>query len=260
MPRFAANISTMFNEHRFVDRIKAAAGCGFEAVECQFPYDTPAKDVAAALDATGLEMVLLNAPSGNKSAGDKGLAAVAGREDEYQTSIDTAHRYAATVGCPRVHVMVGCPTDPASTDRFTHRVGWAADRLAPDGIDVMLEPMNLRDMPGYLLSTTRQAQRVINATGRPNVKLQFDTYHLQINEGDLLENFKRCQDVVGHIQFSSLPGRHEPDEGEVAHHWLFEQFDALGYQGWCGAEYRPRTNTLDGLGWAERYGIASRHH
>ena len=258
MPRFAANISTLFTEYSFVDRITAAADCGFEAVECQFPYDTPAKDVAAALRAAGVEMVLVNAPPGDRDAGDRGLAAVAGRDDEFRASIEVARRYAVGVGCRRVHVMAGCPTDPASTDRFAHRIGWAADELAADGIDVMLEPMSHRDVPGYLLRTTRQTERVIAATGRPNVKLQFDTYHLQINEGDLLENFARCRDVVGHVQFSSLPGRHEPDEGEVAHYWLFEQLEALGYQGWMGAEYRPRTTTIEGLGWAARYGFG--HH
>lgn len=260
MPKFAANLSTMFNEHGFVDRIDAAAACGFLAVECQFPYDAPADDVRRRLDATGMELVLLNAPPGDLAAGDRGLGSVRGRDDEFVASIETAARYAETVGCPRVHVMAGCPTDGEATDRFVHRIGWAADRLRPAGIDVLIEPMNLRDVPGYLLMSSRQAERVIAQVGRPNVKLQFDTYHLQIQEGDLTASLTRCLPVVGHVQFSSLPGRHEPDEGEVNHAWFFEQLDALGYDDWVGCEYRPRGATIDGLGWAEPYGITAGAH
>ena len=151
--------------------------------------------------------------------------------------------------------MAGCPNDGGATRRFVDRIGWAADRLAPAGIDVLIEPMNRRDVPGYLLGSSRQAERVIERVGRQNVRLQFDTYHLQIQEGDLLENFRRCLPVIGHVQISSLPGRNEPDEGEVDHHWLFAQFDEAGYDGWIGCEYRPRDATAAGLGWAQRYGI-----
>ncbi|MDG2111745.1 MAG: TIM barrel protein, partial [Actinomycetota bacterium] len=241
----------------FSDRVDAAAACGFEALECQFPYDTPAEVVKRRLDATGLELVLLNARAGDMAAGDRGLGAVQDREDEFRAAIDEAGRYAETVGCPRVHVMAGCPVDGGASRRFVDRVGWAADRLAPAGIDILVEPMNRRDVPGYLLGTSRQAERVIEQTGRSNVRLQFDTYHLQIQEGDLLENFRRCLPVIGHVQISSLPGRNEPDQGEIDHHWLFAQFDAAGYDGWIGCEYRPRVATVDGLAWAERYGISA---
>ena len=257
MPQFAANLSTMFNEHDFVDRIDAAGACGFNAAECQFPYDTPAADVRRRLDAVGMELVLLNAPAGDLAGGDRGLGSVQGRDDEYAQSIETAGRYAEAVGCTRIHVMAGCPTDGEATDRFVHRIGWAADRLAPAGVDVLIEPMNRRDVPGYLLLSTRQAERVIAQVGRPNVKLQFDTYHLQIQEGDLLASLTRCLPVIGHVQFSSLPGRHEPDEGEVNHPWFFDQLDAIGYDGWVGCEYRPRAGTVEGLGWAEPYGITA---
>jgi hydroxypyruvate isomerase len=255
MPNFAANISTLFGELAFADRIDAAAGCGFRAVECQLPYDTPAEEVAAHLNAAGVELVLLNASSGDRDAGDRGLGAVEGRDEEFAASIDRAADYAVATGCPRVHVMAGCPTDGGASQRFVERIRHAADVMAPLNIDVLIEPMNRRDVPGYLLGTSRQAERVIEQVGRPNVKLQFDTYHLQIQEGDLLANFIRCLPIIGHVQFSSLPGRHEPDEGEVAHHWLFDQFDAAGYDGWIGCEYRPRAGTVEGLGWAERYGI-----
>ena len=255
MPNFAANISTMFNEHDFADRIDAAAACGFEAVECQFPYATPAETVRARLDATGIELVLLNAPAGDFTQGDRGLGAIEGRQDEFIEAIEQALVYAEIVGCRRIHVMAGCPVDSGASQRFVDRIGWAADRVAGAGIDIMIEPMNLRDVPGYLLMASRQAERVVAQVGRTNVKLQFDTYHLQIQEGDLLQNFTRCLPIIGHVQFSSLPGRHEPDRGEVAHDWLFEQFDAAGYTGWLGCEYRPAAGTVGGLGWAGRYGI-----
>ena len=256
MPNFAANISTMFGELAFADRIAAAAACGFRAVECQFPYETPAEELRGHLDEAGLGLVLLNAPAGDVAAGDRGLGAVDGREEEFAASIHRAAAYAETTGCPRIHVMAGCPTDGGATQRFVDRIGWAADLVVARGIDILIEPVNRRDVPGYLLGSSRQAERVISQVGRPNVKLQFDTYHLQIQEGDLLANFTRCLGIVGHVQFSSLPGRHEPDQGEVAHHWLFEQFDVAGYDGWIGCEYRPSASTFDGLGWAKRYGIS----
>ncbi len=257
MPNFAANVSTMFTEYEMLERIQVAADCGFRAVECQFPYATPADQLAQVLDETDVRLVLLNAPLGHAAAGDRGLGAVEGREEEFAQAVDLAYRYAETTGCSQIHLMAGCPTDGAATERFVHRLQWAADRVGPAGIDIMIEPMNRRDVPGYLLISSRQAERIIGATERNNVKLQFDTYHLQIEEGDLLASFERCFELTGHIQFSSLPGRHEPDGGEVDHFWLFDQFDRLGYTGWIGCEYRPRDSTLAGLGWAERYGIVA---
>jgi hydroxypyruvate isomerase len=257
MPRFAANISTMFGEYPLLDRIDAAARCGFEAVEVQRPYEVPAEALRQRLDQTGLELVLMNAPAGDLAAGDRGLAAVEGRDDEFRDAVEQAARYAETVYCPRVHVMAGCPTDGGATRRFVDRIGWAADRLESAGADVLIEPMNHRDIPGYLLGSTRQAERVIEQVGRDNVRLQFDTYHLQIQEGDLLNGFLRCQPAVGHVQISSLPGRNEPDNGEVDHRWLFSQIDDAGYDAWIGCEYRPRTTTEAGLGWAAPYGITA---
>lgn len=255
MTRLAANISTMFHEHDFPTRVDAAAACGFRALECQFPYDTPAAELKARLEATGLELVLLNAPPGDFAAGDRGLASVDGREDDYRTSIETALTYADQVGCPHIHVMAGCPTDGEATRRFIDRVGWAADHVADAGVDILIEPMSRRDVPGYLLSGSRQAERVIEQVGRANVKLQFDTYHLQVNEGDLVQSFERCLPVVGHVQMSSNPGRHEVDQGELDHRWLLGEFDRLGYDGWIGCEYRPRAGTVEGLGWAQPHGI-----
>lgn len=256
MVRLAANISLLFTEVPFPERFDAAAGAGFAAVECQFPYRWPADELARALGRSGLQCVLVNAPPGDFDLGDRGLAAVAGREDEFRASIEQARRYAEALACPRVHVMAGLAADPRASDRYVQRLGWAAEQLAEVGAAVLIEPLNRRDFPGYLLSSTLQAERVIAAVGRPDVLLQFDTYHLQILEGDLLTTFLRCQEVVGHVQIAAVPDRGEPDHGEVDHHWLLARFDAAGWDGWVGAEYRPVGATIEGLGWAAAHGVA----
>lgn len=260
VPRLAANISMLFGEWPFPERFAAAAAAGFSAVECQFPYEWPADLLADKLAAANLTAVLINAPPGDLAAGDRGLAAVEGREEEFRESIETALLYAEALGCPRVHVMAGAsyPSTATATARYVDRLGWAADRLGPAGVTVQIEPLNDRDFPGYLLRGTRQAEAVIAAVDRPNVRLQFDTYHLQILEGDLITSFRRCQDIIGHVQIAAVPDRGEPDEGEVDHRWLLEQLDAAGWDGWIGAEYRPRGGTLAGLGWARAYGIEPR--
>ena len=181
---------------------------------------------------------------------------MANREEEFRASIETARHYAEVLGCGQVHVMAGLAADPGATERYVQRLGWAAERLAEVGAAVLIEPLNRRDFPGYLLSSTLQAERVISAVARPDVRLQFDTYHLQILEGDLLTTFLRCQDVVGHVQVAGVPDRAEPDQGEVDHRWLLERFDAAGYDGWVGAEYRPAGGTVEGLGWAAAYGVS----
>ena len=257
MIRLAANVSMLFGEEEFPDRFAAAADAGFAAVECQFPYAFEADLLAGRRRAAGVDLVLLNAPPGDPAKGERGLAALAGREDEFRASIEEAQRYAEALGCPRVHVMAGIadPADRARPTRYVDHLGWATDRLATAGIEVMIEPLNGRDFPGYLLSGTAQAEAVIAAVGRPTLRLQFDTYHLQILEGDLLTSFRRCREVIGHVQVAAVPDRGEPDAGEVDHHWLLAQIEADGYSGWVGAEYRPRAATRAGLAWAERYGV-----
>jgi hydroxypyruvate isomerase len=260
VPRLAANISMLFGEWPFPERFGAAAAAGFDAVECQFPYEWPVDLLAAGLAASGLTLVLLNAPPGDLAGGDRGLAAVEGRDEEFRASIEIALAYAETLGCPRVHVMAGAsyPSTATATSRYVDRLGWAADRLGSAGITVQIEPLNDRDFPGYLLRGTRQAEAVIAAVGRPNVFLQFDTYHLQILEGDLITSFRRCREIIGHVQIAAVPDRGEPDRGEVDHRWLLNELDAADWDGWIGAEYRPRGHTLAGLDWARPYGVDRR--
>lgn len=257
MPRFAANLSMMFQEHAFLDRFAAARGAGFEAVEFLFPYAFPAEEVAAKLRENGLTQALFNLPPGDWDKGERGFAALPGREAELGPAIETALRYAAALDCPRVHLMAGIP--PADADRaacrraYVANVRQAAQACRAQGRDLLLEPINTRDMPGYFLSYQREGRAVIEEVGLDNVKLQLDLYHCQIMEGDLATHIRELLPVTGHIQIAGVPGRHEPDVGEINYPYLFELLDSLGYQGWIGCEYRPRGRTEDGLGWFAPY-------
>lgn len=255
MPRLAANLSTLFTELPFAERFAAAAAAGFRHVECQFPYALPAGQVAALLAAHDLSLVLFNAPPGNAAAGDRGLASLPGRERDFRDSIGQALAYARVTGCPRLHVMAGLV--PVGGDAAAHRatfvanLAWAADAAASDGISLMLEPINTRvDVPGYFLSGTAQALELIADAGRPNLRLQYDCYHMQIMEGDLARSIGRLLPAIGHIQIADNPGRHEPGTGEIAYDWLLRHLDALGYDGHVGCEYLPSGPTTASLGWA----------
>ncbi len=253
MIRLSANLSTLFTEHAFPERFQAAAAAGFQAVECQFPYGFDAADLAERLQRHGLSCVLVNAPPGG--TGERGIASLPGRELEFDASIEQAARHARAMGAPRVHVMAGLL--PATADRQRHldvyvaNLARAADRLAADGIDVMLEPINTRvDVPGYLLDSTALAVECIARVARPNVRLQFDVYHMQVMQGDLLRSIERLLPHIGHIQIADNPGRHEPGTGEIAFGRLLPAIDALGYTGHVGCEYTPAGDTLAGLAWA----------
>lgn len=253
MIRLAANLSTLFTELPFLDRFDAAAAQGFTAVECQFPYEAAVEDIAARLERTQMQLVLFNAPPGN--AGERGLAALPGREREFDAGIDSALRYAAATGCRQVHVMAGLV--PAGADRNRHldayvaAISRAADRFAGAGISAMLEPINTRvDVPGYLMDSTALALECIARAGRPNIRLQFDVYHMQIMQGDLLRSIERLLPSIGHIQIADNPGRHEPGSGEIAFDRLLPAIDALGYTGHIGCEYLPAAGTVAGLAWA----------
>ena len=253
MPKFAANLSLMFTEVPFVDRFAAAARAGFEAVEFLFPYEHPADDLARLLRAHGLANVLFNLPPGDWTAGERGIAAIPGREDEFRDSLALALSYAAVLRTPRLHVMAGVV--PADADRGAYRATYvanlahAAARAVRAGIDVLIEPLNPRDAPGYFLRTQADAHAIREAVGAANLKVQMDLYHCQIVEGDVATRLRQYLPHVGHIQIAGVPDRHEPDTGELNYPYLFRLLDELGYEGWVGCEYRPAKDTVAGLGW-----------
>ncbi|GAB5471819.1 MAG: TIM barrel protein [Rhodospirillales bacterium] len=256
MPRLAANLTMMFTDRPFLERFAAAAACGFKAVEFLFPYDETPDAVAEARRAAGLEIALFNLPAGDFAGGERGLAALTGRDADFAESLDRALLYAQALQAKRLHVMAGIA--PAENrPRYVERLGLAADFFAPHDIHLTIEPINLRDMPGYHLSLQEDALSVLRAVGRSNLTLQMDFYHCQIMQGDLTRRLEANQDQIGHLQIAGVPDRHEPDSGEVAYDRLLAHLDSLGYDGWVGCEYRPRGLTEAGLGWAADYGIAA---
>lgn len=262
MPRLAANLSMMFTEVAFLDRFAAAAEVGFEAVEVLFPYAFDAREVRARLQRHGLVQALFNARPGDWESGERGLAIDARRQQDFEASIAEALAYAEIIGCPKLHVMAGvlapgiAAGDAHAT--FVANLASAARRAEAAGILLLIEPLNTRDMPGYFLTDLAQARAIIEEVASPALRLQLDLYHRQIMRGDLAMALREFWPIVGHIQISGVPGRHEPDVGEINHPYLLELIDALGYDGFVGCEYRPRTTTRDGLGWARRYGIAGK--
>ena len=256
MPRFSANLSFLYTELPFLDRFAAAASDGFRAVEFGFGYEFPAKEIAAQLKACGLEQVLINAPPGNRDAGDRGLGAQPGREHEFAASIVTAFSYAQILECPRVHVMAGLVPDGWDAERrarqratFVRNLRFAAREAAEQGLALTIEPINPRDIPGYFLNTQAEAHAIREEVGAANLTVQMDLYHAQIVEGDLSMKLERWLPHIGHIQIAGVPDRHEPDRGELDYRHLFALLDELGYTGWVGCEYRPRAGTSAGLGW-----------
>ena len=253
MPKFAANLTMMFNEVPFPQRFSAAAEAGFTAVEFLFPYDYTPQEVATWLRENGLKNVLFNMPPGDWAAGERGLASLPGREETFRAGLTRAIEYARALGTPRVHAMAGLL--PAGADRNKHRavyvenLRYAAQALAKHGLVLLIEPINTRDIPRYFLNTQEDAHAVREEVGEANLKVQMDFYHVQIVEGDIAMKFRRYFEHVGHIQVASVPERNEPDDGEVNYRYLFRLIDDLGYGGWIGCEYRPRAGTAQGLGW-----------
>jgi len=259
MLRFAANLTFLFNEVPFLDRFAEAAQAGFRAVEFAFGYDYQAREIAARANEHGLEVVLINAPPGDFAAGDRGLASLTGREHEFAASVATALRYAQALQCPRVHVMAGVlpeGADDAEQARrwrtFKRNLEFACREAAEVGVTVMIEPINRRDFPGYLLTTQAEAHAIREELAMPNLSVQMDFYHAQIVEGDLATKFRRWQPHIGHVQIAGVPGRNEPDTGEINYAYLFRLLDELRYDGWIGCEYRPATGTTAGLNWLYR--------
>lgn len=253
MPRFAANLTMMFNEVAFMQRFEQAARAGFEGVEFLFPYDFDAEAIAAELKRFNLGQALFNLPPGDWAAGERGIAALPGREQAFRQSVETAIRYATTLECPRVHAMAGLVPEGANMtemrDTYLENIRFAARRLGEAGITLLLEPINSRDMPGYFIHHQHEAHEIIETLGEPNVRVQMDFYHTQIMDGDIWKTFEEYREGVGHIQIAGVPERHEPDSGEVNYPWLFEQLDRAGFEGWLGCEYKPRGETTAGLGW-----------
>ena len=264
MPRFAANLSMLYNEHEFLDRFAAAAQDGFEGVEFLFPYAFDSHELRRRLDDHGLQQVLFNAPPGNWDAGERGMACLPGREVEFQTGFMHALDYAQDLACPRVHVMAGIAPDDADHELLMHtylsNLQWAAEQAEQAGVEVMIEPINSRDMPGYFLTLQGQAHAIAEHLNMGNLKVQMDLYHCQIMEGDLAEQIRHWLPTgrVGHFQIAGVPMRHEPDLGEVNYGYLFGVIDEVaqrcGWQGWVGCEYRPARGTQpnatsEGLGW-----------
>ena len=258
MPRFAANLSMMFNEVAFLDRFEAAARAGFDAVEFLFPYEHPPEAIAERLAAHGLTQALFNLPPGDFAAGERGIACHPGRAAELREGVETALSYARATGVKRLHMMAGLGSrqDPAAVEAYRNAVAWAAGRLADAGIDLVLEPINGRDMPGYFLDDFDWTADLIADLALPNVKLQFDIYHRQIMRGDVATAMAALMPIIGHVQVASVPKRHEPMTGELNDSFLFAELDRLGYAGFVGCEYRPAGATTDGLGWFHAKGAA----
>lgn len=256
MPRFSINVSMMLNEHAFLDRFQAAADLGFNGVDIQFPYDHPADAVAARAAAAGVEVVLINVPAGDIMHGGDGLACVPGREAAFAQALETARIHVSALECRRVNVIAGRVPQGESLERarqaLVDNLKRAADVFAPEGVTVMLEPCNCRDVPRYLVTRTAQAIEILDEADRGNLALQFDFYHRQIMEGDLIEGFLAALPRIAHLQFADTPGRHEPGTGEINFERIFEAIDGSGYDGWVGAEYRPATTTAASLGWKSR--------
>jgi len=253
MPRFAANISMLFTELPFVERIAAAAQAGFRAVECQFPYAVSEDELATALKRAGLPMVLHNLPAGDWAGGERGVACLPGRQAEFREGVEQALRYATQLECRQLNCLAGfAPTgvDSAEIESILiENLRFAADRLAPAGIRLLIEAINTRDMPGFFVHTSRHALAVIEAVDRKNIAFQYDAYHMQIMEGNLANTLAANLGKIGHIQIADNPGRHEPGTGEINYPFLCRHLDAIGYDGWIGCEYIPQAGTLAGLGW-----------
>ncbi|WP_339800301.1 hydroxypyruvate isomerase [uncultured Marinobacter sp.] len=254
MPRFAANLTLLFTELPFMERFAAARAAGFDGVEYLFPYQWPADQLRDRLTAHGLTQVLFNLPPGNWPAGERGIACLPDRVAEFREGVTLARRYAGVLGCRRLNCLAGLRPDGVADqllwDTLTDNLRWAAAQLAEDGIDLCLEAINSKvDMPGFLVDSSTGAMAVLDEVGASNLYLQYDIYHMQIMEGDLIRTLERLLPRIGHIQIADNPGRHEPGTGEINYPAVFHALDRMGYGGWVSAEYHPLNGTSEGLGW-----------
>ncbi|MCE8051825.1 hydroxypyruvate isomerase [Halomonas daqingensis] len=256
MPKFAANLSMLFTEEDFLDRFKAAAEAGFKGVEYLFPYDYSAVELKARLDDHGLTQVLHNLPAGDWGAGERGIACHPDRVEEFRAGVEKAIDYATVLGCKQVNCLAGIQPQGVSLEQarrtLVENLRYAAEKLEAAGILLLAEPINTRDIPGFFLNRTEQALAIFDEVGSPNLKLQYDIYHMQIMEGDLAPTIEKHLAHIAHVQLADNPGRHEPGTGEIHYPFLFAHLDRLGYDGWIGCEYKPKTTTREGLGWLDQ--------
>ncbi|MBA2779152.1 hydroxypyruvate isomerase [Billgrantia kenyensis] len=256
MPKFAANLSMLFTEEDFLDRFKAAAEAGFKGVEYLFPYDYSAVELKARLDEHGLTQVLHNLPAGDWGAGERGIACHPDRVEEFRAGVEKAIDYATVLGCKQVNCLAGIQPQGVSLEQarrtLVENLRYSAEKLEAAGILLLAEPINTRDIPGFFLNRTEQALAIFDEVGSNNLKLQYDIYHMQIMEGDLAPTIEKHLDRIAHVQLADNPGRHEPGTGEIHYPFLFAHLDRLGYDGWIGCEYKPKTTTREGLGWLDQ--------
>lgn len=259
MPKFAANLTMLFTEVPFLDRFALARKAGFDFVEYLFPYSFPAEDIRALLAAHGLTQVLFNLPSGDWAAGDRGIGAAPGREAEFRAGVPKAIEYAGVLGVPRLNCLAGKRVPGRSDEEHWHTLvenaRFAGAALARHGLELLIEPINHFDIPGFFLNRTDQAVKLLDEIGRPNVRIQYDLYHAQREEGEITTTLRRQLARIGHIQIADNPGRHQPGTGEVNFPFVFRQLDEMGYQGYVGLEYVPAPDTIASLIWLRDYGF-----
>lgn len=255
MPQFAANLTMLFNEHDFLDRFGAAAKAGFKAVEFLFPYAYPVAELQQRLQAHGLKLVLHNLPAGNWEAGDRGMACDPQRVDEFRAGVARGIEYGQALGVPHLNCLAGkapAGVDDATLRRtFVANLRYAAAELKKAGLNLLIEPINRFDIPGFYLNTTAQALSILDEVGAANAYVQYDIYHAQRMEGELTNTLSQQLARIGHIQLADNPGRNEPGSGEINYAFLFKHLDRIGYKGWIGCEYKPATTTEAGLGWIQ---------
>lgn len=257
MPKFSANLSFLYQDLAFLDRFAAAAKDGFGALEYLGPYAEPKEKVANALKANGLKQALFNVPSGDWAGGERGIACLPDRVEEFRSGISLALDYAKALSCPQVNVISGLVPKGADLETLekvlVENLKYAARLTADAGVKLLIEPINLRDIPGFFLSNTDHAERILEKVGSDNLYIQYDFYHMQIMQGDLIPTFTRLRDRIAHVQIADNPGRNEPGTGEINYGFILSELDRLGYDGWVGCEYKPKAGTSGGLGWMKPY-------
>ncbi|MDK2821648.1 MAG: hydroxypyruvate isomerase [Clostridia bacterium] len=259
MLNFDANLTMLFTELPFLERFEVAKKAGFSSVEFQFPYDFDCTEIEQTVKRLGLNITLFNLPAGNWGAGDRGIAADPSRIDEFRKGVATARQWAQRLGCQRLNCLVGLRlpeyTEEEQWKVVQENLAYAAEQLAKDNIMLLMEPLNTYDVPGFLISTTQQAEKLLNLVGAPNLRIQYDVYHMQRMEGELIGTLKQLGNKVGHIQIADNPGRHQPGTGEINYKYVLESIDSMGYKGYIGLEYIPHPNTETSLKWLEHLGF-----